>query len=414
MRRAGSWSARRPAGRRGWRCSLAPSVDHVVLLHALLRLGAVAAPLDPRAARAELDDRVAGSTAARGRARPGRGRRGRRRRRAPSSVDGTTRGGRLRRSTPPAPSGRPRPVELTYGNSAGARSGRPPGSASRRPTAGCAACRCTTSAGCRSRCAARSSAPRWRSSRSIPSAIAARSPSSRSRSRRWSRRCWRGCWTPGVEPGRPALRAARRRACSRGAGRAGARCGLPGGADLRPHRGGLAGRDAAARRGPRAARVASGPPIFHTEVRIDERGPDLRRGGRASRPASAGADGWLRDRRPRADRRGRLPLRARPRRRRDRHGRRERLARGGRAGAARRIPPSPTRRWRAAPDPEWQTAVVAYVVADGASPSPRTSCAPSAARGSPAQGAEGVRAASRSCRATRQGKLLRRELANRD
>ena len=47
--------ARRRAGERAWRSCSSPRVDHVVLLHALMKLGAVAVPLDPRLTAPELD-----------------------------------------------------------------------------------------------------------------------------------------------------------------------------------------------------------------------------------------------------------------------------------------------------------------------------------------------------------------------
>ena len=79
-----------------------------------------------------------------------------------------------------------------------------------------------------------------------------------------------------------------------GADRARARRRRPGGADLRAHRDGLAGRDDAARRGARAARLAPGRRSSRTEVRIDDDGRDLRPRADASRPGAAGEDGWLR------------------------------------------------------------------------------------------------------------------------
>ena len=65
------------------------------------------------------------------------------------------------------------------------------------------------------------------------------------------------------------------------------------------------------------------------------------------------------------------------------------------------------------PDPEWQTAVVAYVVLNGDGRRPRKSCAPSAASGWPGTRCRRRSSWSRSCPATRQGKLLRRQLAER-
>ena len=211
----------------------------------------------------------------------------------------------------------------------------------------------------------------------------------------------------------PALRADRRRAAAAGADRARARRRRAGRADLRAHRGGLPGRDDAARRGARAARLAPGrrssPPRCGSTTTgvICVRGPSVAPGergrGRLARTGDLG----------RIDEDG-LPVRARARRRRDRHRRRERLAGARWSRCCSSTRPSPTPAVHGREDPEWQQAVVATVVLADGRRRERGGAArllPRAARA--AQGAEGDRRSCASCRATRRASCERDRLAER-
>ena len=139
--------------------SMPPSVEYAVALHALMKLGAIAVPIDPRLGaeeRARLlrrrapraDDRRARTTLERPRGRPAAARGARRwTRPARRILTSGTVGIAARRSTSPT------------ATTSGARSARPSTSGWTRPTAGSAACRSSTSRASRSCCARRSTGP---------------------------------------------------------------------------------------------------------------------------------------------------------------------------------------------------------------------------------------------------------------
>ena len=154
LEREATAAARRLAARGARRgatvaLELPAGLDYVVLLHALMKLGAVAYPVNTRLAagraRRRARARRAGAGTVSGTARP----------RADRGRPAAARRARPRRAALPDP--HQRHLRRRRGRSgsptattSGARSARPSTSASSRPTAGSAACRCSTSAGSRS------------------------------------------------------------------------------------------------------------------------------------------------------------------------------------------------------------------------------------------------------------------------
>ena len=252
--------------------------------------------------------------------------------------------------------GAPKPVELTYGNWRGNALGSASRWASTRASAGCARCRCRTSAACvllRSAIYGDDRGADDRLRRRRRRRAAARGDVDDRLAR--ARRCSRGRSTPGWSARGAALRAARRRADAARAARARAGRRRPGRPDLRPDGGVLAGDDrragrpvdrrhAAARRPHRLAATARSWSTAH----VAPRGHVLRTG----RPRAPGRA------RP-ADVTGRKATRSSP------------AARTSRRPRSRpscsRTPPSPRPPSTAGP------------TRSGARPwSPRSSCAPDA------------------------------------
>ncbi len=352
-------AARRLAGlgvRREDRVALAlePSADYVVLLHALVKLGAVAAPVDPRLTDSERDGLlegleprlVLGDPAEALEAPPA----------ADVELDETTETDAVHCVIHTSGSaGPPKPVELTYGNQmwnaigSGVRIGVAPTDLwlcclPLHHIGGLAIV--MRSALYRTGILLERFEPgahRRAPLRAPGHDHLARPDHAEPPARRGSRR--RGV----------ALPPARRRAGAAGADRPRARGGRTGDAHLWPHRGRIPGRDHVPRRGAEQARLGG-------TADPDDGGADRRRrrdlrAGPERGAESRGRGGLAAHERRRPARRRRLSVRARPRGRGDRERRRERLARGGRGRAARtpggrrtpasrrRRTPSGSRRW---------------------------------------------------------------------
>ena len=329
-----TWVARRLAAhgvRRGATAALTmhPRREQVVLIHALMKLGAVVLPLSPQLTEAEraavlaaerpaVDLNDAGQLTQTEADLPLLGEHDMDESTAASSP-AAHRDARARSSSPTA-------------TTSGAPSAPRSTSASSPTTAGSAAFRSAMSRASRSSCARRSTArPRSFTTASTPTASPPPSSATGSRSSRWSRRCWCGCSTPAptsrgpraiLVGGGPVPSDALEEALGKGATVV-QTYGLTEACSqvttLCPGR-----RPAQARLGRPAA---ADDPSADQRRRDPRPGPHRRARLRRRRRLAA-------HRRPRPDRRRGLPLRRGSDRRHDRHRRRERRPGGGRAGAA--------------------------------------------------------------------------------